>query len=308
MDETPPRMTGEGPQVPGGQQRSAPAPQRERYPGGTPPRRTSRPPQPNPWLVGLAIATVLAAVSVIAFGLLSEPSTSAGGTTATAAPGDTTATGDTTGTGDTTVTGDTTADGTTGGTDATLPGADNAPAIGALGDPLSIGDLTMSSDDIGPLEFGDPGNDVLGRLVATFGQPTDDTGFIVGDGSFGECPGDAIRIVRWGPLNIITRGEPANHVFVSYRMDLRYGGITSPTTDMRTLSGLRVGDSVGQLKDTYTDFLIEFVVDQDVGLTFELRASAAGDLLLWGPVDSQANDALVTGIYSPDACAPSDAT
>ncbi len=162
----------------------------------------------------------------------------------------------------------------------------------------------MSSNDIGPLEFGDPGNDVLGRLVSTFGQPTDDTGFIVGNGSFGECPGDSIRVVRWGPLNIVTRGEAANYVFVSYRMDLRYGGITSPTTDMTTLSGLRVGDTVGQLEAIYGDFVIEYVVDQDVGLTFELRASAAGDLLLWGPVDSQAPDALVTGIYSPDACRP----
>ena len=254
----------------------------------------------------MAIATVLAAVSVIAFGLFSSNTiaTATDGTTSTAAAaGDTGDTGNGTTDGTTDGSTDGTEDGTTASTEATLPGGD-APSIGAVGDPILIGELTMSSDDIGPLDFGNAGNEVLGRLVSTFGQPTDDTGFIVGNGSFGECPGDSIRVVRWGPLNIITRGEASNHVFVSYRMDLRYGGITSPTTDMTTVSGLRVGDTVGQLEATYGDFVIEFIVDQDVGLTFELRASAAGALLLWGPIDSQAADALVTGIYSPDACSP----
>ena len=304
MDGQPPRTTGEGqrtpsfdPNVPS----TRPAPQRRQ---GGPPRRPLAPnPQPNPWLVGIAIATVLAAVSVIAFGLFSSSTDpTAGDGVTTVANGDTT--GDTTSTGDTT-TGDTTG-GTTDSTEATLPGAGDAPTIGSVGDPIPIGELTMSSDDIGPLDFGDAGNDVLGRLVSTFGQPTDDTGFIVGDGSFGECPGDSIRIVRWGPLNIVTRGEASNHVFASYRMDLRYGGITSPTTDMATVSGLRVGQTVGELEDVYSEFVIEYIVDQAVGQTFELRASAGGSLLLWGPVDSNAPGSLVTGIYSPDACSPTD--
>ena len=287
-----------------------PAPQRQAGRPTPPPRRPVPPdPQPNPWLVGMAIATVLAALSVISFGLLAPDGTAQAGTSSpTTAPttGDTA--DDTTDTtpGDTT---ETTTGDTTGGTQSTLPGSSDAPTIAPVGVPIAINELTMSSNDIGPLEFGDPGNDVLGRLVSTFGQPTDDTGFIVGNGSFGECPGDSIRVVRWGPLNIVTRGEPSNHVFVSYRMDLSYGGITSPTTDMATLSGLRVGDTVGELESIYEDFNIQYVVDQDVGLTFELRASSGGDILLWGPVDSQAPDALVTGIYSPDPCdtASSDA-
>lgn len=306
-------MTGEGPEDPPVDPNTASRPPRQRRPGGPPRRPVAPNRQPNPWLVGLAIAAVLAAVSVIAFGLFSSTSsTSAGGdtTAGTEASGDTT-TGDTS-TGDTTAGGTEGTDatdggeGTTDGTDATLPGGGDTPTIAEVGSAIPLGELTMSSNDIGPLEFGAAGNDVLGRLVSTFGQPTDDTGFIVGDGSFGECPGDSVRIVRWGPLNIVTRGEPSNHVFVSYRMDLRYGGITADTTDIATLSGLRVGDTVGQLQDVYGEFAIEFIVDQDVGLTFELRASAGDSLLLWGPVDSQASEALVTGIYSPDACAPTD--
>jgi hypothetical protein len=268
----------------------------------------------NPWLVGLAVAVVLGALSIIAFGLFAPSdettgTTSAGGgSTITTAPGtgDTadTTTGDTTDTttGDTTdtTTGDTTD--TTGGTGATSTTAAGDLTIEPVGDPIPIGDLQMVSEGIGPLEFGDAAVDVLGALAATFGEPTEDTGFIVGNGSWGECRGDTIRIVRWGPLAVVMRGDQPVSVFASYRLDLKYGGITSPTTDIATLSGLRVGDTVADLERIYAGFVIEYVVDPDAGLVFELRGDRNSPVLLWGPVESQNDDALVTGIYSPDSC------
>ena len=166
----------------------------------------------------------------------------------------------------------------------------------------AITDLTLTSDDIGPLDFGDEGSAVLGQLVATFGAPDADTGFIQGSGAFGECPGDTIRVVNWGPLAIVTQGSPEDYQFVSYRMDLRFGGVNSTTTDIATLSGLRVGDTVAQLQSTYAQFLVEFIVDAQAGLVFELRSERSGPLLLWGPVQSQSDDGVVTGIYSPDSC------
>jgi hypothetical protein len=269
-------------------------------PSDSGPRGPRRPapdkPQPNPWLVGAAIGVVLATISVVAFGLFgSDDSTVAGSTTTTSPQGGSTTTlppdGSTT-----TVTGGT-------GTTVTLPGNGGGTAIDPVGDPIPIAELTMSSNDIGPLDFGTAADEVLGRFVSTFGSPTDDTGYIVGSGSFGECPGDTIRVVRWGPLNIVVRGEVGSAVFASYRLDLRYGGVNTPPTDLATLSGLRVGNTVGELESIYAGFAIEFVVDQDVGLVFELRASQTDpEVLLWGPVDSQAEDALVTGIYSPDSC------
>ena len=183
----------------------------------------------------------------------------------------------------------------------TLP--TNLPStVDPIGDPIPIGQLTMSANDIGPLDFGSDGDEILGRLAATFGQPTQDTGFIVGNGSFGECPGDSVRIVQWGPLVVVVEGEQNNATFINYRMDLQYGGITSQTTDISTLSGLRVGDTVAQLESIYGEFLIDYVVDPVAGLTFELRAEAGGDLLLWGPVDGQDDNDRVTGIYAPDPC------
>jgi hypothetical protein len=266
-------------------------------PRGSGPRRPPKP-QPNPWLVGLALALVLTTAGVVAFGLMhgGGGSVTAGSTTSTSlADGATTTSlpgGETT-----------TSSGGGDGTTITLPeGGTDGGEIAAVGDPIPISDLKLSSNDIGPLDFGADGDEVLGRLVATFGPPTDDTGFRVGDGTFGECPGWSIRVVRWGPLNIVVRGEPGDNAFVSYRLDLRYGGVSSPTTDIATLSGLRVMDTVAELEATYANYYVGFVVDEDVGLVFELKLTANDPVLLWGPVDSQADDAEVTGIYSPDAC------
>lgn len=270
-------------------------------------RRGGRPGGPaptNPWLVGLAVAVVLGAVSIIAFGFL-KPDGGTAASTSTTAPVDdgssTTATTD--GEGSSTTGGE--GSSTTGGdgtvTSTSLPDGGTAP-ITPVGEAIPITELVMTTDGIGRLEMGGDGDEVLGRMVSTFGEPTEDTGFQVGSGSFGECAGDPVRVVRWGPLNIVVVGEPGDNIFASYRMDLRYGGITSPTTDIETRSGLRVGDSVGQLKEIYSGFAIEFVVDPNAGLVFELREQLGSDLLLWGPVESQDDDALVTGIYSPDSC------
>ena len=268
--------------------RSRAVPPRPRGTGGRRPPKE----QPNPWLVGLALALVLATVSVIAFGLLNGGGD--GGTSASTSA--TTLGSDTTLPGDTTVITDAT------GSTITIPGGGTGDEIVPVGDPIPLNDLKLRPNDIGPLDFGADGDEVLGRLARTFGPVTDDTGFIVGDGSFGECPGWSIRVVRWGPLNVVLHGEAGDSAFVSYRLDLRYGGVTSPTTDIATLSGFRVGQDVAALESTYSSFYIEYTVEEGVGLTFQLKLSQNEEVLLWGPVDSQAPDALVTGIYSPDAC------
>jgi hypothetical protein len=43
-------------------------------------------------------------------------------------------------------------------------------------------------------------------------------------------------------------------------------------------------------------------VDPEAGLVFELKGQLGGDLLIWGPVESQNDEGRVTGIYSPDSC------
>jgi hypothetical protein len=263
-------------------------PAKARATGGRPPTRPQT--QAAPWLVGLAVAAVTVTISIIAFGLLGPSSTPvAGPTTTTTEPTDNNGTGPGNGTDP------------GNGTQVTLPGGTDPPPIEPTGSPIPVEELQMRANGIGPFAFGASGDEVLGRFAATFGTPVD-TGFIVGSGSWGECPGDSIRVVRWGPLNLVVRGEPGNNQFVSYRMDLRHGSVTSEVTDMATLSGLRVGDTVERLRSIYADFDIVFVVDQVVDLVFELRESSDGDVLLWGPVESQSDSGRVNGIYSPDPC------
>ena len=100
------------------------------------------PPQPNPWLIGLAVAVVLAAVSIIAFGFLAPGDETAATTTSTTAgDGSTTST---TGDGTTSTTGDGTTgtDGTTSttGTDGTVTTSSipdgETPPVTAFGDPI----------------------------------------------------------------------------------------------------------------------------------------------------------------------------
>lgn len=252
--------------------------------------------------MGLAVAVVLAAVSIVAFGLLAPdqqavaPSST---TTSTSPEGSSTTEGQSSST--TEGEGTSTTDGSGTVPTSSIPDG-GTPPITPVGEAIAMAELQMTVDGIGPLDFGADGDEILGRLVATFGEPTQDTGFTVGEGTWGECRGDSVRIVQWGPLSVVVEGEAGNSQFVSYRLDLRYGGITSPTTDIQTRSGLRVGDEVGQLKEIYSGFAIEFVVDANVGLVFELREQLGSDLLLWGPVESQEDDALVTGIYSPNSC------
>lgn len=292
MEGQPPRGPEDGEPFPSfdpdyARQQARPQPQ-----GGgpvTPPPGAGRPtPQASPWIVGLAVAAVSVTVSIIAFGLFA----SSGGTAATTTTTTTLPDEDT----DTTLPDD--------GTDTTLPdeGPVTAPPIVASGDPVPVAELTMHAGGIGEFTFGSDGGEVLGRFAATFGTPTDDSGFMVGSGSWGECPGDSIRVVRWGPLNLVVEGDGTSGVFVSYRIDLRYGGVTSEPTDMTTLSGVRVGDKVETFESIYQDLDIVYRVHPTLGTTFELRSTSQGDILLWGPVESQSPDSLVTGIYSPDSC------
>lgn len=254
--------------------------------------------QANPWLVGLAVASVLIAISVISFGLFAPDGETGAAATTTTTTTDPTATTDPT---ETTQPGEATST-TAGSAEITLPTTPVAGEITPIGDAIPVNELLMTSNDIGTLDFGDDGDQVLGRLAATFGAPTQDTGFRIGDGTFGECPGDSVRVVQWGPLNVVIRSDGDASTFVSYRMDIRYGGLTSATRDIATLSGLRVTDQVSQLEDIYGGFVIEYLVDGDVGLVFKLYSQRGGELLLWGPVESQDPEGLVTGIYSPDSC------
>ncbi len=271
--------------------------------GGMPPR--------SPLLTGLVLGLMLVVVSIAVFQLFSgddENTPGVASDTTLAPTGDET---DSTAEGtDTTVA--TGTEGDTTGTDVTDPGTGTGTPVGdgtvipydPVGDPLTISEMTMAADGIGPITLGLPADQAVGRLVASFGAPEEDTGPQVSVGDWGVCEGDTERIVRWGPLAaIVVVDDDGTETFAGYRLDLAFGGLSHPAVDLATLSGLQAGNAFRQLSEQiYPDFDVRQI--DATGLSnatsaWELRSSETGNLLLWGPL---ADDDVVRGIYSNNAC------
>lgn len=250
-------------------------------------------PPRSPLLTGMILGLLLVVVSIALFQLLSDDGDDvAGGATDTTAGGtDTTAPGE----GDAT---DATSS-ATGATDATgAPGG--ATTYTAEGEPIPVAELLLAADGVGPIELGQPAAPAVGRLIASLGEPDEDTGPQPATGDWGVCEGETERIIRWGPFAVIIVVDPdGTETFGAYRLDLMYGGLSSETVDLATLSGLQAGTSLRRLEQIYDGFIVERLDDPILGPVWNLSSSETGNQLLWGPLTA---DDSVRGIYSPDAC------
>jgi len=252
-------------------------------------------PPGSPLLTGLVVSLLLIALSVAVFQLLRDDGDGDGGTAAGA--GTTTTAGD-----GTTTTGATSTTTTT----LALPPSEPYPPVGPQ---IPVGRMKLMSDrirvqdeDIADLAFGDPAADAVGALTASLGDPDEDNGWQVSTGEWGVCVGDLERIVRFGPFAAIVTLEDDSDIFNGYRQDVQFGDLGSPASQLETLSGLRAGDTVGDLQSIYADQTVEFATDPNAGEIFELRGAESNDLILWGPIAGQASTDPVLGIYAPDIC------
>ena len=259
-------------------------------PPATPPR--------SPILTGIIVALLLVVATVAFFQFLRQDDDAAA-TGTTLAPPTTTAAGN----GGTPTTQPPTTE-AGGVTDTTLPTVVAFEPYVADGQPVALSELTLAVDGIGPINFGTPASQSVGRLIASLGEPDEDSGPVVSTGAFGTCTGETDRIVRWGPFVAIVVVDPdGTETFAAYRLDLNYGDdLSAETVGLETLSGLKAGFSVLQLEQVYSAFDLQYQVVDDIGTTFQLYSSNTGNLLLWGPVTSDESTGIVLGIYSPDAC------
>jgi len=241
------------------------------------------------WLIPVLVA--VAAVAVFAlfhFGILGSGSATVAAPASTTAP-TTVAPTTTTPASTTTSAAPTTTTSTVPPT--TIPGPGD---IAPIGDPIPLPSLTLRSGGLGPIDFGAPSQDAVGRLVSSIGVPSE-TG--AADEDLGLCSGDDGRFVRWDGLTAIISGTLADGTFVGYR----YDQVTTPTMqlDLATPSGLRVGDTVARLNEIYAAYQIDYL---STAGTDVFRLSDNGGLLLWGPVSSPEPTGVVEGIYAPNAC------
>jgi len=264
-------------------------------PPATPPAQ----PPGSPLLTGLIIGLLLIALSVAVFQVLGSDD---GGTaapdttTTTAGDGDTSTT---TGDGQTTTTGD-------NGATTTTPGTTPYPPVG---EPIPIEDLKLKADGfkvtkegVANIEFGVDAETAIGQLVSSFGDSTQDTGWQVSTEQFGVCAGDFERIVYFGPFAAIVTKPNGTEVFNGYRSDIQFGDLTNPAASVETLSGLKIGDTVADLKSIYSGEKVEFSTDSKLGEIYQVIGGSTGNLLLWGPVEGTTDADRVIGIYSPDVC------
>jgi hypothetical protein len=261
-------------------------------PPATPPR--------SPLLTGLILGLLLVVLSIAIFNLTRDDGDAgaAGETTTTAADDTTETTGET----ETTQPGDTTAAGESTTTSSTAAPVDFDP-YQAVGQPLTLDSIKLQTGGMGEIALGTDAADAVGRLMATFGEPTDDTGPITSTGEYGACEGGGVRVVKWGALAaVVIIDEDSTETFAGYRLDLTYdGAATSEAVNIETLSGLQLGFSVAQLREIYSEFDVVIVNDPQYGRVFELRGGS-GNLLLWGPVLDSGEEGTdtVMGIYSAD--------
>jgi len=241
------------------------------------------------WLIpALIVAVAVAVFALFQFGVLD------GGTGTVAAPAPTTAAP--------TVVPSTTPSASTSSTAAptttsstvpptTIPGPGD---IAPIGEPIPLPSLTLRSGGLGPIDFGAPAADAMGRLVSSIGEPSE-TGAANED--LGLCAGDDGRFVRWDGLTAILSGTLADGTFVGYR----YDEVTTPTMqlDLATPSGLRIGDTITRLNDIYAPYQIDYLSTEGTDV---FRLSDDTGLLLWGPVSSPEPTGLVEGIYAPNPC------
>jgi hypothetical protein len=267
-----------------------PIPQLE--PASTPPATPPR----SPLLTGLIIGLLLIALSVAVFQLLSGDDDESAATTTTTTTGEDGAETTTTSDGATTT--------TVAGT--TVPPATDYPPIDP---PIEVSRMKLMTDgmrindnDIPDIVFTTDAATAIGRFTASFGAPDDDTGWQVSTGAWGVCTEDLERIVRYGPYAAILTIDNGVEIYNGYRQDAIFGGLDHVAIDLETLSGLKVGDTVGDLHDIYSSQVVTFATDPQLGTVFELSSSQTGELLLWGPVQGENDEDPVLGIYAPDVC------
>lgn len=254
-------------------------------------------PPPRWWIPAAAAVIVLGGIGLIASWIVGDeaaaPATTIAATAPPPQPSPPTSSLATTGPPPTAETSETTIQTTTTSTTTTTT---TLPPLEPIGEPIPAADLSLGAFALGPLRFGDSGAEVIGRLVASLGQPTN---IHDADPTWGLCEGDAGRVVRFASLAVVVIGEEDEEVFAAYRLDA--GSEDSALADLSTISGVKIGATFAELDAAY-EASITALIDVDGVPSFVVLRSSDRRTLLWGPVDGEGAAAMVSGIYSPRPC------
>lgn len=164
---------------------------------------------------------------------------------------------------------------------------------------------------MGPISLGNADPDVIGRLVATFGQPDS---IEAADEGYGLCPGETGRVIEFGYLTVITRAGDDGEAIVGYRQRMQGFAPDHPSGALRTISGLQLGDSLSGVQRLYSRVVTaELTEPQDETLPagsqiYVVQRSSDGRTLIWGGLanaedaEDQFDDPPIRSINSPNSC------
>ena len=156
--------------------------------------------------------------------------------------------------------------------------------------------MDLGAFALGPLRFGSSGDYVVGRLVATFGQPEFR---LAADESWGLCPTATGRVLQWGGLSAIFRDDGDRELFVGYRYE---GAPIEGGDELHTISGLEPSMTLAAAQARYLSSVVTTGTLEDGSAIFLLLRSSDRRTLLWGPLGDADKPDMITGVYSYRSC------
>jgi hypothetical protein len=160
------------------------------------------------------------------------------------------------------------------------------------GQAVTVDELRLGVIELGEFAFGTAADVVLPDLVATFGQPTD---IASATPAWGVCAGDSGVVYTFGGLHVITTEGDGVEELAGFVVE----AAGTASDDLKSFSGIGVGDTVGDLTTTYRS--VDLSYDESV-TTWIVRSTNDGRTLLWGTAAGGDADAVIDLIASPYPC------
>lgn len=161
--------------------------------------------------------------------------------------------------------------------------------------------LLLESDGLDVVDFGATTEEVVAAVSERLGGADSDSGWVSAQGTFGTCPGNLVRVIRWDSLRAFFGdgptefGEDQRHFFYYSQSSVD----TDTVIDLRTAAGIGIGDTVRDLTDAYGSSL---TIDSTArfGVTFTVDTGDGG--LLSGTLTESVETGQVTSIAGGFGC------
>ncbi|NND03576.1 MAG: hypothetical protein HKN91_12395, partial [Acidimicrobiia bacterium] len=138
------------------------------------------------------------------------------------------------------------------------------PPIAVVEPGFDPADLTLGAFALGPISFGSSDPAVVGRLAATFGQPS---AILPAGENWGLCENETGRVLEFGYLSVIMRDTEDGEQLVGYRQRIKLDGALSPSDssgELRTISGLTLANNLSDVTQLYSRVVTaELATQQD---------------------------------------------